>query len=301
MNYDHPITEHFGKNRQTLSIEFSPPRTEEAGRQILKTASLLHDKIRPDFAAITYGAGGSTRGRTQEYAQLLRENYHFDVVAHLTCVGSSKEELREIVQSYHKSGLRNILALRGDPPKGQPDFKPHPQGCAYANELVELIRETGLDFCIGVAGYPEKHPQAATMEDDIRNLKRKVDAGASFITTQLFFDNRCYFEFIGKCRAAGITVPILPGLMPSLSLDQVVRLGKMNGSAVPAELERRMKAVEGDENASRAVGVEWTCEQVRDLFSHGVNALHLYIMNRSESALAVVDRLTAEGVLQPRG
>lgn len=301
MNNDHPIIEHIGKTQQTLSIEFSPPRTDDAGLQILRTASILQEKIRPDFVAITYGAGGSTRERTQEYAQLLRENYGFDVVAHLTCVGSSKEELREIVRDYHKSGLRNIMALRGDPPKGQTDFKPHPNGCGYANELVELIRETGLDLCIGVAGYPEKHPQAPSLEEDIMNLKRKVDAGASFITTQLFYDNHFYFEFVNKCRAAGITVPILPGLMPALSLDQVVRFGRMNGSSVPAELEKRMAAVNGDENAQRMAGVEWTCEQVRELFSHGVNAIHLYIMNRSESALALVDKLTAEGVLNRRG
>jgi methylenetetrahydrofolate reductase (NADPH) len=300
MNYDHPIIEHIGENHQTLSIEFSPPRTDDAGRQILRTASILKEKMRPDFVAITYGAGGSTRERTQEYARILRSNYGFDVVAHLTCVGSSKEELREIVRDYHKSGLRNIMALRGDPPKGQTDFKAHPNGCAYANELVELIRETGLDFCIGVAGYPEKHPQATTLDEDIKNLKRKVDAGASFVTTQLFYDNGFYFEFVKKCRVAGIAVPILPGLMPALSIDQVLRFGKMNGSSVPSELEKRMAAVNGDENAQRAAGVEWTCEQVRELFTHGVNALHLYIMNRSESALALVDKLTAEGVLKSR-
>jgi len=301
MNHDHPIIEHIGGNHQTLSIEFSPPRTDDAGRQILRTADILREKIHPDFVAITYGAGGSTRERTQEYARLLRENYGFDVVAHLTCVGSSKEELRDIVRDYHSSGLRNIMALRGDPPKGQTDFKPHPDGCAYANELVELIRETGLDFCMGVAGYPEKHPQAPSLEADIRNLKRKVDAGASYITTQLFYDNRFYFEFVDKCRAAGITVPILPGLMPALSLDQVVRFGRMNGSSVPAELEKRMAAVNGDENAQRAAGVEWSCEQARELFARGVKALHLYIMNRSESALALVDGLTNEGVLKKRG
>lgn len=300
MNYDHPITDHFSKTAQTLSVEFSPPRTEEAGLQILKSASILREKLHPDFVAITYGAGGSTRERTQEYAGLLREKYGFDVVAHLTCVGSSKEELKEIVRAYHKNGIRNIMALRGDPPKGQPDFKPHPNGCKYANELVELIRGTGLDFCLGVAGYPEKHPQAASLEEDIHNLKRKLDAGADFVTTQLFFDNRFYFDFVHKCRDAGITAPIIPGIMPALSLDQVIRFGKMNNSSVPEALEKRMSAVAGDDKAQQAVGIEWAREQVRDLFAHGVNALHLYIMNRSESALSLVDKLTSDGVLKPR-
>jgi methylenetetrahydrofolate reductase (NADPH) len=295
---DRPITEHISKDRQTLSVEFSPPRTEEAGVQILKTASILREKIRPDFVSITYGAGGSTRERTQEYAKLLSENYDYDVVAHLTCVGSSKDELREIIRSYRKNGLMNIMALRGDPPKGQSDFHPHPDGLAHASELVALIRETEPDFCIGVAGYPEKHPQAATLDEDIANLKLKVDAGASFVTTQLFFDNRFFFDFVNRCSKAGIAAPIIPGLMPALSYEQVLRFGKMNGSAVPEELEKRLFAVKNDPDAQRAVGVEWTFRQVADLFNNGINMFHLYIMNRSESALGLVEKLTASGYLK---
>jgi len=298
MNYDHHIIEHIGQGHQTLSVEFSPPRTDEAGRQILKTAALLRERLDPDFVSITYGAGGSTRERTQEYAGLLRTEYGFDVVAHLTCVGSSKDELRSIVREYRQAGLSNIMALRGDPPKGQTQFSPHPDGCAYANELVKLIRDTEPEFCIGVAGYPETHPQATSPEQDLINLKRKVDAGASFITTQLFFDNSHYFSFVEKCRAIGIEVPIIPGLMPALSLDQALRFGKMNGSTVPAELERRLEAVNGDDKAQRQAGIDWACEQASELLQRGVNTLHLYIMNRSESALGLVERLKLEGVLK---
>jgi len=285
-------------DRQTLSVEFSPPRTEEAGLQILKTAALLREKIRPDFVSITYGAGGGTRERTQEYAKLLRDNFDYDVVAHLTCVGSSKDELREIIRSYRGSGLSNIMALRGDPPKGQADFKPHPDGLAHADELVRLIRETEPDFCIGVAGYPEKHPQAATLDEDIANLKRKVDAGASFVTTQLFFDNSHYYDFVNRCRKTGIAVPIIPGLMPPLGYEQVLRFGRMNGSEVPEELEKRLFSVKDNPDAQREIGVEWTFGQVADLLKNGVNTLHLYIMNRSESALALVEKLTSRRFLQ---
>jgi methylenetetrahydrofolate reductase (NADPH) len=297
MEFDHPIIDHIGHGHQTLSVEFSPPRTDDAGRQILVTAALLRDNIRPDYVSITYGAGGSTRERTQEYARLLRENYGFDVVAHLTCVGSSKDELRAIVHEYRRAGLSNIMALRGDPPKGQSEFRPHPDGCAYANELVTLIKKSEPELCIGVAGYPEKHPEAPSIEADIVNLKRKVDAGASYITTQLFYDNRFYFDFVDKCRAIGITVPIIPGLMPPLGLEQVLRFGRMNGSSVPAELEKRLAVANGDEAEQQRIGTEWTYEQACELLSKGVEALHLYIMNRSESALSLVEKLKTDGLL----
>ncbi len=298
MIYDRHIVNFLAPGRKTLSVEFSPPRTEAAGQQILKTAEILRTRLNPDFVSITYGAGGSTRERTLEYAGLLRRRFGFDVVAHLTCVGSSRDELRSIIRGYREDGLSNIMALRGDPPKGQTDFAPHPDGLGYANELVELIRETEPGFCIGVAAYPETHPQAPSPEVDLANLKRKVDAGASFITTQLFYDNAPFMNFVTKCRAAGITVPILPGLMPPLGLEQVLRFGRMNGSSVPAELERRLAAVNGDEAAQRRVGVEWTFEQVKELFENGVDAIHLYIMNRSESALALADMLVSGGLLK---
>jgi methylenetetrahydrofolate reductase (NADPH) len=298
MKYDRHIVDFLAPRHRTLSVEFSPPRTELAGQQILKTAEVLRSRLNPDFVSITYGAGGSTRERTLEYAGLLRRRFGFDVVAHLTCVGSSRDELRSIIRGYREDGLSNIMALRGDPPKGQTDFAPHPDGLGYANELVELIRETEPGFCVGVAGYPETHPQAPSPEVDLANLKRKVDAGASFITTQLFYDNAPFLDFVTRCREAGINVPILPGLMPPLGLEQVLRFGRMNGSSVPAELERRLAAVDGDEAAQRRVGVEWTFGQVKELFENGVDAIHLYIMNRSESALALADMLVEGGLLK---
>jgi methylenetetrahydrofolate reductase (NADPH) len=299
-NKDLPISSLLAKDGEIISVEFSPPRSDEAGRQLLEAAKILKERIAPDFVSITYGAGGSTRARTEEYARILRRDYEFDVVAHLTCVGSTRAELKEILREYRQAGLRNIMALRGDPPKGEVNFRAVEGGCAHASELVELIRDSEPEFCIGVAGYPEKHPQAADMASDIAFLKKKVDAGASFVTTQLFYDNRFHFQFVNNCRAAGIVVPILPGLMPPLGLEQVLRFGKMNGSSVPEALEKRLAAAGGDAALERKAGIEWTVDQARDLLQNGVRHLHLYVMNKSESALALVDRLEEEGILASR-
>lgn len=270
-----------------ISVEFFPPKSEDGGRQILETARALGAELRPDFVSITYGAGGSTRERTLRYAQLLKDECGFQVMPHLTCVGSSREELREILGGYHAGGFRNIMALRGDPPKGQADFRPHPDGCRYANELVDLIRECAPDLCIGVAGYPETHPESPSPEVDLINLKRKVDAGASFVTTQLFFDNAVYFDFVARCRAIGITVPVFPGIMPALNLDQVRRFCKN----LPAGLEERLLAAGDDSRAAEAVGVDWAAAQIADLLQQGVPGVHLYLLNRREPALALAARL----------
>lgn len=182
-----------------FSVEFYPPKTTEAASQLLKTA----DRIRaysPDFVSITYGAGGSTRSRTLNYARKLQEDYGYKVMPHLTCVGHSRDELEQIIIEYKSAKIQQIMALRGDPPKNQENFIPHPDGLSYANQLVELIRKVYPECELGVAGYPEKHPEAASLEIDLQNLKRKVAAGATFITTQLFFDNTVYFKFVDKCR-----------------------------------------------------------------------------------------------------
>ena len=292
MKPNRPITALLNGELPLISVEFFPPKSEEGGRQILETARVLAEQLRPDFVSITYGAGGSTRERTLRYARILKDKCGFEVMPHLTCVGSSRDELREIVRGYHAEGFRNIMALRGDPPKGQLDFQSHPDGCRFANELVSLIRETEPDLCLGVAGYPETHPEAASAEEDMRNLLRKVDAGASFITTQLFFDNAHYFDFVARCRAAGISVPVIPGIMPALNADQVKRFCK----TLPAELEARLVEAGGDARAAEATGVDWAARQIVELLAAGAPGVHLYILNRREPALALAERLRAEGV-----
>ena len=199
---DQHISRKLKQGKAVISVEFFPPKGDDGGEQILKTARELAS-ISSDFVSITYGAGGTTRERTIRYARLLKKEVGFNVMPHLTCVGHSQQELADILESYHSSGFRNIMTLRGDPPKGESSFSPHPDGFQYASELVAFIREQYPDFCLGVAGYPEKHPEAQSMDIDLKNLKTKINAGADFITTQLFFNNEDYFNFVDACRNIG--------------------------------------------------------------------------------------------------
>ena len=287
---DLPITDLLASGRSLLSIEFFPPKNEEGGKQLLRTAEALRPYA-PDFVSITYGAGGTTRERTFQYAKILREDFGWLVMPHLTCVGSSKAELLDIVGTYHADGVRNIMALRGDPPKGEKEFVPGPDGLCYASDLIALIRDHFPDMCLGAGAYPEMHPEASSMEEDLTHLKIKADAGASFLTTQLFFDNEHYFRFLDLCQKQGINLPVLPGLLPALSLSQVERFGPMCGSALPPALLEQLKVVEDNPRAAEAVGVTWAYHQIRELLRHGAPGVHLYILNRSDSAITLARSL----------
>ena len=291
-----PITTKFLAGRPLVSVEFYPPKTPEGARQILDTAAALAP-YKPDFVSITYGAGGSTRERTLEYGLILRDRFGFEVMPHLTCVGHSRAELHAVLGRLRDAGFRNLMVLRGDPPKGATEFQPHPDGLRYTSELVAFIRAHYPDFCLGVGGYPETHPEAPSPEADLRNLKTKVDAGADFITTQLFFDNAAFFKFGERCRAAGITVPIIPGILPALSHAQVKKFTTFCQAAYPPPLAAKLTALEGQEAAAEAAGVEWADAQIRELLQGKVPGLHLYILNRASSALALFARLQREGLL----
>lgn len=293
MTPDRTITELLDAGRPLLSVEFFPPKNDEGGAQLLRSAEALRS-YRPDFVSITYGAGGTTRQRTFQYAKILREEFGWLVMPHLTCVGSSRGELLDIVAGYHADGIRNIMALRGDPPKGQTEFVPCPDGLLHASDLVAMIRGNFPDICLGAAAYPEKHPEAASMEEDLAHLETKVRAGASFLTTQLFFDNEHYFAFLASCRARGIDVPVLPGLLPALSLAQVQRFGPMCGSSLPRALVEQLSVVDDDPRAAEAVGVTWAYHQIRELLRHGAPGVHLYILNRSASAITLARSLERE-------
>jgi len=276
----------FEKDKSLFSVEFFPPKDEAGGERMLKTASLIQPH-NPDFVSITYGAGGGTRSTTMRYAKMLKDEHGFEVMPHLTCVGHTKDELLEILEDFANAGFCNIMALRGDPLKGESEFRPDPDGFSYASDLVSLIRENFPHFGIGVGGYPEKHPEASDLKTDLKNLKTKVDAGADFITTQLFFDNQVYLDFVRNCKETGISVPILPGLLPVLSIGQVRRFCAMCEARLPNQLEQALEA-ETKEHQPK-IGARWALEQVKGLLDAGAPGFHLYALNQSTSTLAILE------------
>ena len=271
--------------RPLLSFEFFPPK-DDAGLEMLRATCEKLKPTQPDFVTVTYGAGGSTRERTFKVCSMLANIGFGPVMPHLTCVGSSRAALRELAEMIHSKGYRNIMTLRGDPPKGDTTFQATPDGLAYAADLVYLIKQQHRDLCCGVAAYPEKHPEAASPESDLQNLKSKLDAGGDFGTTQMFFDNEVYYRFVERARAMGISKPILPGLLPALSLKQVERMCAMCKTVLPAELTDRLRRVGDNADAAEQVGIDWAIEQIRDLLAHSVPGIHLYILNRSRVALS---------------
>ena len=286
----------FEDKKKIFSVEFFPPKDEAGGERMLNTASLIQPH-KPDFVSITYGAGGGTRSTTMRYAKILREEHGFEVMPHLTCVGHTRDELLEILEDFAEAGFGNVMALRGDPPKGESEFRTVPGGLSYGSDLVSLIRENFPDFGIGVGGYPEKHPEAPNSQTDLINLKTKVDAGADFITTQLFFDNQVYFDFVTQCEATGITVPILPGLLPVLSLGQVRRFCDMCESRLPSRLEQNLEAQPKEGQAE--VGARWALEQVEGLLAGEAPGFHLYALNQSASTLAILEGIRGKESLNP--
>ena len=289
---DRPLTELFAQGRALRSIEFFPPK-DDAGVDALRQTAAALKAMAPDFVSVTYGAGGSTRQRTAQVSGFLKADFGYTVMPHLTCVGHTRAELSEIADRIHGDGFRNVMTLRGDPPKGSAEFTATADGLRHANELVSLLKGRYPDLCLGVAGYPEKHPEALSAEADLENLVRKVGAGADFVTTQLFFDNQVYYRFVDRCRKAGITVPVIPGIMPVLSLKQVTRFTSMCGTLLPQVLIRRLEAAGEAPEIVEAVGIDWALGQIRGLLERGAPGYHLYILNRAKSALALAAGLAA--------
>jgi methylenetetrahydrofolate reductase (NADPH) len=273
-------------------VEFFPPKDAEGGARMLKVAATLQS-LGIDFASLTYGAGGTSRDTTITYgAELVKMG--IPLIGHLTCVGHSQSELSAIIEQYDRAGFSGILALRGDPPKGQKDFVAHPEGFAHAEGLVRLIGATRPGrFAVGVAGFPERHPDATDDLADIRFLAGKVSAGADFVTTQLFLDNEDYFRFVDRARAAGVSVPILPGIMPVLSLKQARTFCGFCKARIPDALVRELEACGPDEEAQRKVGVSWAVRQARGLIARGAPGYHVYILNKAESAVELFAELRA--------
>lgn len=274
------LRDHYGSGKFGLSIEIFPPKTPAGDLALFESLDRL-TAFKPGFVSCTYGAGGSTSKRTVELCVEIQRRYQIAATSHFTCVGATRDELAGWLEFARQSGIQNIMALRGDPPVGQTDFKPVAGGLSYANELVALIRDDFADMGIGVAGYPEKHPEAPDAETDLINLKRKVDAGADAIYTQLFFVNDNFYRFRDRCEAVGIHVPIVPGIMPVTEFARIKRITAMCGAVFPAELSTQLEAVQTDEAAQFEIGVKWAIQQCRDLVQHGIPGLHFYALNKS--------------------
>jgi methylenetetrahydrofolate reductase (NADPH) len=278
-----------------LSIEIFPPKSSDADAALWENLERLMP-YGPSFVSCTYGAGGSTRGRTVELCREIQSRFHVPATAHFTCVGSTVKELTDWLGEAREAGIRNFMALRGDAPKGQEGFRPVDGGLRYANELVALIRSTDREAGIGVAGYPEKHPEARDADFDLANLKRKVDAGADAVFTQLFFDNSCFLRFRDRCRAVGIPIPVIPGIMPITEFARIKRITQLCGAAFPSPLASRLEAVQDDLSAQFEIGVEYAIEQCRELCAEGAEGIHFYALNRSSACERILDALDLSGV-----
>jgi methylenetetrahydrofolate reductase (NADPH) len=274
----------------TFSFEFFPPKTD-AGERVLGLALESLRQLEPDFVSVTYGAGGSSRSRTLDLTKWIKQELGIEAMAHLSCVGSTREELGTILDDMSGAGIENVLALRGDPPKGETDWQPHPGGLSYSTELAALIRGSYQHMSIGGACFPEIHPEASDLAHDLRFLKDKVDNGVSFLITQLFFDNELYFRFVDEARAAGIDVPILPGVMPITDLRQIKTITGMCGATIPQALHEALEWRSHDPDAVLQLGVSYATLQCAELLARGAPGIHFYTLNRSHATRAILSAL----------
>lgn len=272
-----------------VSFEFFPPSSEKAQQSLWSCVERLAP-VKPSFVSVTYGAGGTTRERTHETVVALARDTNLSAAAHLTCVGSKKAEIQQIAERYWDAGIRHIVALRGDAPEEQDTYQPHPDGYAYASDLVTGLK-TIADFEISVAAYPEGHPEAASGEADLDNLKRKIDAGATRAITQYFFDPDVYLRFIDRARAAGIHVPIIPGILPVTNFKQVQKFSALSGTALPDWLGGLFDGLEDDPETRKLVAASVAAEQCRVLHASGVKDFHFYTLNRADLTYAICHML----------
>ena len=281
------LSQVYGPGKFGLSFELFPPKTAAGEAELFRHVEELI-RFDPSFVTCTYGAGGSTRDKTLSIVEQVRERFGVSVAAHLTCVGSTVEQLTAYLNEAWQRGIENIVALRGDPPRGELAFRAIDGGLRYANELVELIRRETAQFGIAVAGYPEKHQEAPSLEADLKHLKRKVQAGADVIVTQLFYDNADFFRFRDRCESLGIQQPIVPGVLPVTNLAQIQRITSLCGARLPADLTESLTACTDDGDAQFEVGVEFATRQVQALIDGGVPGVHFYVLNKSQATAAVL-------------
>ena len=281
------------KGTRTISCEFFPPRTEEGIPGVLRAIDRLKP-YRPDFVSVTYGAGGSTRAFTEEITTQVKADGDLEVMAHLTCVAQSKEAVHGVLERLEQAGIENVIALRGDPPQGQTEFVAEKDGFQHATELIEHIRER-FQFSLAAACYPEGHTESPDSRSDLAYTKLKVEKGADFLITQLFYENSDFFDFMDRAQQAGINIPIIPGILPILSTSQIRRFAARCGAKIPGELDQRLEKFVDDDMAARELGVEYATEQVRELWDSGVPGVHFYVLNRSYSVAKILQNLGLSG------
>jgi methylenetetrahydrofolate reductase (NADPH) len=281
----------FNGRSPVFSFEFFPPRSDEAEHSLFDSIAQLRE-LEPTFVSVTYGAGGSQRTRTIDLVTRIHRELDVQPVAHFTCVGASVADLRANLDAMRDAGIDNILALRGDPPQGDDVFTPAPDGLSHGSELIKLIHDS-YDACVGGACYPETHIESRSMEDELRYTKLKEEAGASFLITQLFFDNRAYFDFVSRARAAGVTVPIIPGIMPITNVTQIKRFTSKIGATIPPALMDALVSREDDPDAVLQLGVAWSTLQCSELLGGGAPGVHFYTLNRSPATRAILSALRA--------
>lgn len=289
------VTRLYETKRPVISMEFFPPRNEEASQQFGKTVDELAE-LKPDYMSITFGAGGSTRDGSYQTVKEVMAVKKQPAVAYIAGYGLGPEEIAGVLNNYQALGIETIFVIRGDKPK-ESKFTPHPQSFAHASEMIAFIKQR-YNFTLGCAGYPEGHVEAISLEKDIEYLKRKVDNGAEYVVSQYFYDNAFFFDYVKKCRAAGIAVPIIPGIMPVYTVKMTNMLSNVCGSAIPADLQSRLDTVDAnDKSAVLKLGIDFATEQCRGLLKEGVAGLHFYTMDRSYSATQILTNLKKEKLL----
>ena len=281
------------KTGPCLSFEFFPPKTAEnlaTTKQLIAELAQYH----PDFMSVTYGAVGGTRDLTFALVDYINAELQQTAVAHFTCVGHSRHEIETLLARYERAGIVNLLALRGDPPVGQVEFQKHPGGFDCARDLVRFISSLGK-FNVAVAGYPEKHKEAVSCDADLHYLREKVDAGADVVITQMFFDSALYFRFLERAQSFGISVPILPGIIPIYNLEQIKRFSTMCGASIPGHLTRRLALVENDETGVQNLGISYAVEMIEELLSGGAPGVHLFTLNRPHQIKSIIQSVQTKG------
>jgi methylenetetrahydrofolate reductase (NADPH) len=285
------------QEKRTVSCEFFPPREEDGIPGVFRAIDRV-GAFNPDFVSVTYGAGGSTRSFTERITMQVKQETDLEVMAHLTCVAQTREEVHEVLGRLDEAGVDNVIALRGDPPRGQENFVPAEGGFQYATELIDHIR-ANFEFGLAAACYPEGHTESPDLDSDIRYAKEKVEKGADFLITQLFYDNKYFFEFMDRAHRAGIDVPIIPGVLPILNTAQIRRFTSLCGATIPSELNSKLDEYAEDDNAVRELGVEYASRQVEELWENGVPGIHFYVLNRSYSVSRILANLNLPGHSAP--